>query len=154
MTELFGRPIADVMYGVLVLLAISLVVLVFIAWRHPLLLRLGIRNITRRPSQTLLIVIGLMLSTLIISAAFATGDTVGYSIANQVYEELQETDIVLGFDPERAPVGSHSRCGIPTSPGCARTSAAIAILTDSRPAWRFQRPPSTSSGGSLNRTPG
>ena len=106
MTELFGRPIADVMYGVLVLLAISFVVLVYIAWRHPLLLRLGIRNITRRPSQTLLIVIGLMLSTLIISAAFATGDTVGYSIANQVYEELQETDIVLGFDPERAPVGS------------------------------------------------
>ena len=59
MTELFGRPIADVMYGVLVLLAISLVVLVYIGWRHPLLLRLGIRNITRRPSQTLLIVIGI-----------------------------------------------------------------------------------------------
>ena len=106
MTELFGVPIVRVMYGVLVLLAVSLAGLVYIGWRHPLLLRIGIRNITRRPAQTALIVIGLMLSTLIISAAFATGDTVGYSIANEVYEDFQQTDILLRFDPDRGAVGA------------------------------------------------
>src|SRR5207249_8714102 len=71
-----------------------------IAWigvRNPLLVRMGLRNAMRRPSQTLLIVVGLMLSTLIISAAFSTGDTVGYSVTNAIYNSLQEVDYVLGF---------------------------------------------------------
>jgi ABC-type lipoprotein release transport system permease subunit len=105
-TELFTVPITNVMIGVLVLLALSLLVLAWIAWRQPLLARIGIRNITRRPAQTLLIVIGLMLSTLIMSAAFSTGDTVGFSITNTVFEGLQETDVILAFDPDRAEAGA------------------------------------------------
>ena len=45
---------------------------------------IGVRNIPRRRAQTVLIIIGLMLSTLIITAAFSIGDTVNYSITNQV----------------------------------------------------------------------
>lgn len=99
MTELFTIPIERVMYGVLVLLATSLSVLALVAWRHPVLVRMGLRNIARRPAQTTLIIFGLMLSTLIMSAAFATGDTVSYSIAGAVFDGLQGTDIVLGYDP-------------------------------------------------------
>jgi len=66
---------------------------------------MGVRNVTRRKTQTVLIVIGLMLSTLIISAAFATGDTVGYSVTNTVYNEFGEADILIVLDSEAAPVG-------------------------------------------------
>src|SRR5438132_12597743 len=94
------------MIGLLVLLGLSLGLLAWVGWRQPLLLRMGLRNISRRPAQTTLIVVGLMLSTLIISAAFATGDTVSYSITNTVYRQLQNTDLLLAFDPRTAAVGA------------------------------------------------
>ena len=56
---------------------------------------LGLRNIPRRMSQTVLIIIGLMLSTVIITAAFTTGDTVDYSITKQTYDQLGHADIIL-----------------------------------------------------------
>lgn len=84
------------------MLGIAFAVLAGIAWRHPLLVRLGLRNLARRRAQTLLIVFGLMLSTLIISAAFATGDTVSYSITNTVYRSLRGADLLIAFDPNRA----------------------------------------------------
>ncbi|MEZ4501308.1 MAG: FtsX-like permease family protein [Dehalococcoidia bacterium] len=106
MDSLFGIPLTSIMIGLLILLAVALGAVGYVALRQPLLLRMGLRNIRRRASQTTLIVVGLMLSTLIISAAFATGDTVGYSITNEVYNQLQETDLVISFDPDRAEVGA------------------------------------------------
>ncbi|MEE8336748.1 MAG: FtsX-like permease family protein, partial [Dehalococcoidia bacterium] len=100
MDSLFGIPITHIMLGLLGLLALSFASVGFVAWRQPILVRMGLRNIRRRRSQSTLIVVGLMLSTLIISAAFATGDTVGYSITNQFFEELEEIDIVIGFDDD------------------------------------------------------
>ena len=46
-----------------------------------------------------------MLSTLIISAAFATGDTVGYSITNEVYDSFEEADILIAFDNDISEFG-------------------------------------------------
>ena len=106
MDSLFGVPLTSIMIGLLILLAVSVGSLGFVAFTQPLLVRMGLRNIRRRRAQTTLIVIGLMLSTLIISAAFATGDTVGFSITNEVYNQLQETDLVLSFDPDKAEVGA------------------------------------------------
>ena len=51
--------------------------------------KLGVRNIPRRRAQTTLIVLGLMLSTVIISAAFTTGDTVDRSVTCQVYSHAR-----------------------------------------------------------------
>ena len=53
---------------------------------------IGVRNIPRRVAQTVLIIIGLMLSTLIISAAFTTGDTVDHSITKMVYDSYGHVD--------------------------------------------------------------
>ena len=106
MDSLFGVPLTSIMIGLLILLGVALASVGYVALRQPLLMRMGLRNIRRRASQTTLIVVGLMLSTLIISAAFATGDTVGYSITNEVYDQLRETDLVLTFDPDLAAVGS------------------------------------------------
>ena len=102
MDSLFGIPLTSILVALLLALGAIFGVLGLLAWRQPLLVRMGLRNIGRRRTQTSLIVIGLMLSTLIISAAFATGDTVGYSITNEVYDSFEEVDFVIGFDDEVA----------------------------------------------------
>ena len=98
MDSLFGVPLTSIMVSLLALVAGSFAVLGWIAYRNPLLVRMGLRNIRRRMAQTTLIVVGLMLSTLIISAAFATGDTVGFSVTNEVYNRLQGVEFIIGFD--------------------------------------------------------
>ena len=102
MDSLFGIPLTSILVALLLALGAIFGVLGVIAWRQPLLVRLGLRSIGRRRTQTALIVVGLMLSTLIISAAFATGDTVGYSITNEIYDSFEEVDFVIGFDDEAA----------------------------------------------------
>jgi len=103
--SLFGIPLTSILIALLAMVGAIFGVLAWIGIRNPLLIKMGVRNLTRRPTQTVLIVIGLMLSTLIISAAFATGDTVGYSVTNTVYDELGEADLVVVFDRERAEPG-------------------------------------------------
>ncbi|TAK75544.1 MAG: ABC transporter permease, partial [Dehalococcoidia bacterium] len=102
MTELFGIPLVWFMAGGLALMAVAFSVVGWIAWKNPLLVRMGLRNAARRKVQTTLIVIGLMLSTLIISAAFATGDTVGYSVTNAVYHDFAQADLILSRNVDRA----------------------------------------------------
>lgn len=105
MTELFGIPLVRFMAGGLALMGAAFAVFGWIAWKNPLLVRMGLRNAVRRKAQTTLIVIGLMLSTLIISAAFATGDTVGYSITNAVYHNFAQADLILARNVDRARAG-------------------------------------------------
>jgi len=57
--------------------------------------KLGVRNIPRRKAQTILIVVGLMLSTLIIAAAFGTGDTLNHSVSATVYRQLGPVDEIV-----------------------------------------------------------
>ncbi len=92
MQSLFGIPMNDIMIALLVLLGISLATIVFVALRHRVMFMIGLRNIPRRTAQTVLIIIGLMLSTVIISAAFATGDTVDHSITKMVYDVMGHVD--------------------------------------------------------------
>jgi ABC-type lipoprotein release transport system permease subunit len=96
--SLFGVQLTSILAGLFLIVAIVIGLLIFIGWRNPLLVRMGLRNVVRRKTQTILIVIGLMLSTLIISAAFATGDTVAYSITASVYNDFGEADVVAAFD--------------------------------------------------------
>ena len=65
--------------------AVGVILLYFllIYVRNPVLVKLGLRNIPRRPSQSILIVIGLALSTIIIISAFSTGDTLSSSLQRQ-----------------------------------------------------------------------
>ena len=100
MDSLFTVPITSIMISLLALVAGTFAVLGWIAFRNPLLVRMGLRNIRRRAAQTTLIVVGLMLSTLIISAAFATGDTVGFSVTNTFYNALEGVDFIVGFDAD------------------------------------------------------
>lgn len=79
----------------LVLLAVGLAVMAFVSLRNPVLFKMGVRNITRRPAQTVLIVLGLMLTTLLFSAALSTGDTMNYSIRKSALDQLGPIDEVI-----------------------------------------------------------
>ncbi len=92
MSEIFGIPMSSIMVVLLVLLAICLFSVAWVAWRRPVIFKMGVRNIPRRKAQTVLIVIGLMLSTLIIAAALGTGDTIDYSATLETYRSLGPTD--------------------------------------------------------------
>jgi putative ABC transport system permease protein len=95
MEKLFGlemAAIAGFLSSVLILVIIGLALL---AWRRPVFFKLGLRPIPRRRAQSTLIVLGLMLATLIITAAFVTGDTLSHSIRSLAIEGMGEIDEVV-----------------------------------------------------------
>ena len=92
MDNLFGVSMTGIMIVLVTLLAISLATVGYVIVRNRIMFFIGLRNIPRRPAQTVLIIVGLMLSTLIISAAFTTGDTVDYSLGAQSYNLLGHVD--------------------------------------------------------------
>ena len=92
MNTLFGAPMGDIMRAMLVVFMLITAVVATLALRNPLLVKLGLRNIPRRRAQTILIIVGLMLSTVIITSAFGTGDTVSYSIRSSSVDTLGAID--------------------------------------------------------------
>ena len=82
----------------LVLLGAVGAILLYIGWiflRNPVLVKIGLRNIPRRPTQSILIVLGLTLSTVIIVSSLAVGDTLTYSIRRQAVDAYGATDEIL-----------------------------------------------------------
>lgn len=95
METVFGLSMDVIMITMLVISVIVLAVLGYFAFRNPLLLRLALRNVPRRRAQTVLIVFGLMLATLLITAAFGTGDTMSYSLRRAFTAGLGGTDVTI-----------------------------------------------------------
>src|SRR5436190_11879784 len=92
MNKIFGVPMTGIMSVLLVIFGICLLTVGWIAWRRRVIFKLGVRNIPRRKAQTVLIVVGLMLSTLIIAAALGTGDTIDHSATAATYDQLGHAD--------------------------------------------------------------
>lgn len=92
MEKLFGIPMSSIMVALLIAFGLCIGVGGWVLLRQRIIFRMGMRNVPRRPTQTTLIVIGLMLSTLIIAAALTTGDTLNYSVKATVYDTLQRVD--------------------------------------------------------------
>ncbi|MFQ5796303.1 MAG: ABC transporter permease [Candidatus Bipolaricaulia bacterium] len=95
MEKLFGLSMDSLMVALLIIFIAIMLAVIVVALLNRIMLKIGLRNIPRHPAQTVLIVIGLMLSTLIISAAFGTGDTLSFSIRNIVLRNLGEVDEIL-----------------------------------------------------------
>ncbi len=95
MEELFGVPMSVLMFVLLGIFLGALLVVVVMALRNTVMLKLGIRPISRRPGMTALIIIGVMLSTIIISAAFGTADTLTYSIRDVAINGLRNIDEII-----------------------------------------------------------
>src|SRR5690349_24337595 len=92
MENIFGIPMGSLAVMLAVILGILMLPVIFTVLFKRVMFRIGIRNIPRRRAQTLLIVLGLMLSTLNISSAFGFGDSLNYSIKKGVYNQLGPID--------------------------------------------------------------
>jgi putative ABC transport system permease protein len=77
----FGIPAPTVALWSAVVVAVLLLGLLMFAAVNGVLLKMALRNIPRRRAQTVLILFGLMLATLIITASLSVGDTLNYSLA-------------------------------------------------------------------------
>ncbi len=109
MNELFGVSM-NIIAGVSVALTLAIfVILAFFAFRNPVMFKQGLRNIPRRKTQTALIIFGLMLATVIMTAAFSTGDTVNSTATNDIYDLLGEIDEYIQWDSQNHPAPADQR---------------------------------------------
>lgn len=81
--------------GLVVIVLALLGYLLVLSLRRPVLAKLGLRNIPRRPAQSTLIVLGLTLSTIIIVSALSTGDTLTYSLRRQAVGAYGQIDEII-----------------------------------------------------------
>ena len=95
MEELFGVSMNLYMVVLAAVFVAGLSIVLFMGLRNRVMVKLGLRNIPRRKSQTILIIVGVMLSTVIIAAAFGTGDTISFSIRRAAVEALGNVDEVM-----------------------------------------------------------
>ena len=84
MEELFGVPTERLMWILLAVFGAGTIIFILSALRNRVAFKMAVRNIPRRKSQSVLIVLGLMLATMLFSASFTTGDTLTNSNLGQV----------------------------------------------------------------------
>src|SRR5271170_3410360 len=70
----------------------------YVLIRRPVLRRLALRNVARRPRETLLVILGSLLGTAIMTGSFVVGDTFASSIRRGAYEQLGPIDEVVSVD--------------------------------------------------------
>src|SRR5690606_5370558 len=97
MDQLFGISMDAIMVALVALCAVSVASVGLIFFTNRVMFRMGVRNLYRRGLQSGLVIVGLMLATLISTAAFVTGDTVDHSITRAGYEQLQRSDLQVNF---------------------------------------------------------
>src|SRR3990172_2507696 len=97
MQALFGIPMSTIMFVLLGIFAISMASVAYIFFANRVMFKMGLRNLPRRGLQTGLVILGLMLATLIITAAFTTGDTIDHSVSSKAYDHWQRTDLNINL---------------------------------------------------------
>jgi putative ABC transport system permease protein len=102
MEKLFGMPINQLMVTLLVIFSAGVAIMIVVALRNRVMLKLAVRNVPRRRAQTALIVLGLMLATLLFSASLATGDTLTHSVEVLALREIGEVDVVVQVEAREA----------------------------------------------------
>lgn len=103
MSELFGAPVGTLAVVLSVLLVLALAVIGVLAVRRTVLMKLGVRNLTRRRGRSAIIVGGLMLGTMIIGSALGFGDIMANTVRTSVISSLGQTDEIVSARSGRAP---------------------------------------------------
>lgn len=83
------------MIPAIVIAAIVSAPFVIVLALRPTLRRLAVRNAVRRPRESALVVLGSLLATALITAAFVVGDTFDSSLRGFAYSQLGPTDEVI-----------------------------------------------------------
>jgi putative ABC transport system permease protein len=102
MEELFGVPTQQLVWILLVVFGAAALILGLSAVRNRVSFRMAARNLPRRRTQTILVVLGLMLATMLFSASFTTGDTLTNSLRVQSLENLGQVDVQVQADGSNA----------------------------------------------------
>jgi putative ABC transport system permease protein len=124
MDELFGIPTNQLTLVLLGVFAAGALILASLAARDRISFRMAVRNVPRRKAQSVLIVTGLMLATVLFSAAFTTGETLTNSLRTQALENIGRVDVVV--KAEQPETGSAVAFG----PG-----AGVAQVPDTRESY-------------------
>ena len=125
MKELFGIPLDTMLVVLALALGAGLVGVGALALRHPILLKLGVRNVGRRRARSALIVLGLMLGTMMMTAALATGDTMSHTIRTSAVKALGQTDEIVS--PKGADTSATLELGAATGVELVDAAAAARI---------------------------
>jgi len=96
--ELFGVPTQQLVRILLAVFGAAALLLGLSALRNRVSFRMAARNLPRRRTQTILVVLGLMLATMLFSASFTTGDTLTNSLRVQALENLGQVDVQVQTD--------------------------------------------------------
>lgn len=83
------------------LLGVAVLTVFALGLANRTMFKFGLRNIPRRGLQSVLVVVGLALATLITTAAFVTGDTIDHSLTKDVYKVYGRSDIDISWSGER-----------------------------------------------------
>jgi putative ABC transport system permease protein len=116
------------------LLAAAVVVSGHDAIRRPTLRRLALRNANRRKGEAVLVLVGSLLATAIITASFVVGDTLGASIRDYARTQLGPVDEAVRVDPGRQAAATRA---LTASPPMAGVDGVLPLL----------RTPATVTGG-------
>ena len=95
MDELFGVSMTLIMAVLLAIFLPTLATVGILALRNRIFLKMALRNIPRRRAQTVLIIVGIMLSTVIMATAFGIGDTINFSIRNEAVKIFGPIDELI-----------------------------------------------------------
>ena len=82
------------------LVVLVLAVIGMLAARRMVFARMAGRNIVRRKKFSVIVVVGLLIATAMISAALVVGDTMDYIIKDDVYTSTGDVDIVVAMEDE------------------------------------------------------
>src|SRR4051794_25900107 len=95
MESLFGIPVERLALGAGLASAAVVLALLGVVFRRPVLWRIGLRNVPRRPGSSLLVVAGLALGTAVVTRALFTGDTMTFTVRSLVADSLGRVDEVV-----------------------------------------------------------
>lgn len=95
-------------------LALSLPFLWMLAFK-PVLRRLALGHLSRRPRETALVLLGSLLGTAIITGSFIVGDTLDASIQRSIFTQLGPIDEVVSAPPEQMPAVEAAVRGLPAT---------------------------------------
>jgi hypothetical protein len=95
MSFLTFPSVTQIMIGMLIAVGLILLYILYLNLRNPVLVKVGLRNIPRRPAQSILIVVGLTLSTIIIVSALSIGDTLNHSVRSHTINAYGKIDQII-----------------------------------------------------------
>ncbi|MGI0071061.1 MAG: FtsX-like permease family protein [Thermoplasmata archaeon] len=136
-----GNPVVIGLLFLLLIVALSLLVL---ALRHRLAFKIGIRNIARARGRTVLLVLGLLVATTIISGSLVVGDTL-------TNVETHYTVLAVGYNDEV--IGNQSPSGT-WMPYAYSVYTDVAAASSSNPSIAGMAPEIVSSVQVFDKTTG